>query len=326
MKKLTLTLLMLPCITLFSKNQSLNKWIMPDPSRHYHETVFLTAHNAYSNTANGYIQPQQFWDVKKQLEMGIRGLMLDTHYTKKKSVENKNKIVLCHRAYGLTKKILRPFKGEPETLHNSLEIIKDFLIKNPQEIVTVFLENYTQGHHLDEIIKASNIEDFILKPSDWNPEKKQGWPTLGWMQENNKRLVFFNQLGQTKYIYDEWSCHAENQWGALNYDDAIKERHESVAQNKKTRHLLVLNYFPKFYIQPLQKKNFNKINSEDLSTFFNYTLTNGLDHKSNYKKRYPNFIALDHINEGNGMKLVNKINLMANNEKTRKKMFYPLKN
>ena len=65
---------------LLSLKPNTEKWHLPE-DRYYHEVSFLTAHNAFSNEEDGYVQPQQKWGLKKQLENGIRGFMLDTHYS-----------------------------------------------------------------------------------------------------------------------------------------------------------------------------------------------------------------------------------------------------
>lgn len=321
--------LLISTIILNSKTYGENeysKWQLPDSSRRYHEVTFLTAHNAFSNVEDGYIQPQQQWSLEKQLEMGIRGFMLDTHYYRQNN-KKRNQVYLCHGSCRLTRYLLRPFKGEPPTLTGALEIIKNFLSKNKKEIITIFLENYTKKDDLDIAIKEAKIDKYILKPTDWNPEKNMGWPTLKYLQEKNKRLIIFNQTGETKYAYDEWTNHSENQWGTICFNKACQERKESAKCNKLCeRYLHVLNFFPHFYVKSLQRINFAKINCINLKNFINEQITNGLDKKKVFKNRYPNFIALDFVNEGNPMELVNEINSKANRKRERRKMFRKITN
>ena len=73
------------------------------------------------------------------------------------------------------------------TFIKSLKIIKHFLEENPKEIITLFLENYAQSNDIDNAISKSGIGHLVLKPSDWNPSTKDGWPHIKWLQNNNKR-------------------------------------------------------------------------------------------------------------------------------------------
>lgn len=50
-----------------------------DPSRRYDQVTFLTAHNAFANTEDGWLYAQQALSIPNQLRLGVRGLMLDIH-------------------------------------------------------------------------------------------------------------------------------------------------------------------------------------------------------------------------------------------------------
>jgi len=306
---------------LFIKSNT-EQWYLPE-DRLYHEVTFLTAHNAFSNEEDGYIQPQQKWGLRKQLENGIRGFMLDTHYSSSLFGKSK-KIRLCHYNAAITQMFLRPFKGRPATFIKSLKIIKQFLEENPKEIITLFLENYTELNDIDKAISKSGIIDLVLKPSDWNPCTKMGWPHIRWLQKQNKRIVVFNQRGESHYCFDEWSSHCENQYGTTDTNRAIKERLESKKASHKLRHLYVMNYFPHFYVKPIQRINFSKINSQGTNRLLKKSITQGLYANKLYKHRYPNFIAVDFANEGNILGLVNHINKQATHHRKRKIMFRSL--
>jgi hypothetical protein len=322
-RKIRILLFLKSVLWLLSLKPNTEKWELPE-DRYYHEVIFLTAHNAFSNEEDGYVQPQQKWSLTKQLENGIRGFMLDTHYSSG-LFGNTKKVRLCHYNAAITQMFLRPFNGKPTTFIKSLKIIKQFLEKHQKEIITLFLENYTQSNDIDNAISKSGIGDLILKPSDWNPGTESGWPHIKWLQKHNKRVIIFNQRGESNYCFDEWICHYENQYGTTDTNRAIKERAESVEKANNFRHLYVMNYFPHFYIKPVQRINFNKINSEGTNRLLAKSLSNGLSAKQIYKNRYPNFIAVDYVNEGNLITLVNQINIKASNRRKRKFMFRPMK-
>jgi hypothetical protein len=282
------------CLLIASKLYG--EWISYDPEKKYDEVCFLTSHNSYAATEHGFLYAQQTLSLKKQLELGVRGLMLDIFD------DPKEKIVLCHGGHFITRLICMGKKPMP--FKKSLITIREFLNAHPSEIITIFLENYvTNNELLDAVLKESDVEDLILSPSDWDPSK--GWPYLGWMQTHNKRLVIFNAQGRSRFTFNEWEHVIENRWGTLHTNHALKERKESKAYRHSRRHLLLLNYFPKLQLNVMN--SYENINSKMLDVFMQKTLAHGLKTHSS-KHRLPNFICLDQIHTGNGMKHVIAIN------------------
>lgn len=275
-------------------------WQSPEPHLRYHEVCFLTAHNAYASIAHGYRYAQQRLSLKEQLAAGVRGLMLDTH------LDTQNHVVLLHRNETVTRAICGV--KSPMHLREALDTIKTFLDAHPTEIITIFLENYViPPEVIDEPFIKAGLKEYVLSPSDWNPVKEQGWPTIGWMQKHNKRLLIFDSLGETTLAFNQWQHSAENQWGALALPHACKERWESKVYRKEKRYLYILNYFPKI------KFNFGRsyatINSSMLEEFI-AKASNGLK-SCVYKHRLPNFLSIDFIDEGSAMEHVLAINRKA---------------
>ena len=50
-----------------------------DAKRRYDQVTFMTSHNAFSVTTEGWIYAQQALSIPLQLQLGVRGLMLDIH-------------------------------------------------------------------------------------------------------------------------------------------------------------------------------------------------------------------------------------------------------
>ena len=243
---------------------------------------------------------------------------------------------------------------------DGLAVFKKFLEKNKSAIITLTLENYaTEPGLLDSHIEASGIQNMILKPSDWNPAEKKGWPTLRWMIDNNKRLVIFNDknaaemgfqtntpLASSKYTYYQWANMVQNQWGgAKDINIALKQRDSTARYNGMTRYLLELDWYAdggKILgggISDIISKiagglgketpfggDFAKLNGPDLQNFVNRVVQEGLKPSGIAKGRYPNFIKVDYFHEGNPtpLHLVNTINRMAADPAKREQMFKPM--
>jgi len=297
------------------------QFINPNPKLKYNEVCFLGAHNAHAAHAYGYLYAQQDKKIEDQLESGVRVLLLDTYPANKddltvdarpkpgESIED-YEAMLWHGPLGKNLKM---------TLKDTLITIKSFLQKHPDQIVTIQLENYTPNKIIDSVIERSNISNFILKPSDWNPKDKDGWPTLNWMIKENKRLVIFNSKGSSKYSYHQWIHTSENQYGELDIKKAAQLRKEGA---RGVHYLWTINYFGTVTTPVV----YPATNSTKLRKLVDYILKNGRSGK--YKNRYPNVIALDYITRGkNGdpLKLINEINNKSETTKNRAtKIFRPL--
>lgn len=369
-------------IQIFSKPEnkklvkSLSPWISPNPKLRYNQVCYLGTHNCNSAYNLGY-KPyaQQKWNIKEQLEHGIRCFLPDIWPTEMKTnkeckreegetIDNYSKkatIRMCHGPCKINP-ILRPaklLKGfvklkkikkmTTPLFSDMLKTIKEFIEKdeNKKEIITLILENYADrdlvDHVLEEIPELTNL---IFKEDDWDfKENKGNWPTIEWMLEKNKRLVIFNDncrierdgtIPPTKYTLPIWKYVTENEFGKIN-DLARTERGQSYDrrnyhQKDKTksfsRKLLFLNYFITFPI-PLEHKTklikflktfknntqYSKLNTTGIESLINYVYLNGLDKRADKESKsdvepgkLPNFIALDFVNKGNAMAIINLIN------------------
>lgn len=286
------------CAAFFCHLSGLSPAQKVESSLRYNEVCFLTSHNSYAAKEHGYHYAQQRWTIKQQLDAGVRGLMLDTH------LDSKNgSVILCHRSEWINKIICA---GKPHMLaHAALVAIREFLEAHPTEVITIFLENYIRNSEkVDSCFKAAGLETLTLAPKDWDPVAQNGWPTLDWMHKQNKRLVVFNSIEKTQFAYNQWEHVIENQWGSIYYPLACKERPESCRYRKNKRYLYVANYFPRLKINFGQ--GYSALNSVGVESFLRH-LQKGLG--GGYcKDRMPNFVSLDFVDEGDGMKCVNEIN------------------
>lgn len=315
------------------------QWKRPDLSTPYNQICFLTSHNSFSSVAYGYFPyAQQAWSITDQLKNGVRALMLDT-YTYKGllntvtaavglSLGSKPQVVLCHGSCDLSSTLLRPARAGVQTLDSALKEVEDFLKNNGTEVVTIILENYVMD---EEFLNTAfnRVRRFIFTPQDMNGVHNE-WPTLTWMVNNNKRLVLFSDTTETSRLFFKWDHIAESQYGTVNPKEAAKERERSQNYRFSDRSFYLLNFFPHFplpttveswvsirkLLEHLWKNNnFTEINGKGIRACVQESITN------TFQGRYPNFIALDYVNFGDPVKLVNEINAMAQDPQARAHMF-----
>ena len=103
-------------------------------------------------------------------------------------------------------------------LDYALKKLVNFLVKNPNEIVTLFLEDYvTDTRKLQAVFtKVRNLNNLVFDPcsAQWNVVEN-GWPLLMDMIKANKRFL----------IVDSSNIHARQQPGIIRPRDFFIENH-----------------------------------------------------------------------------------------------------
>ena len=139
--------------------------------RGFDQVAYPMTHNAMSNDEAGWILPNQNFGIMRQLNDGIRGLMLDTY-------DEDGALLLCH---------VTCLAGS-QPLVEGLGEITTFLEANPDEVVSIIFENYITHAQTAGAFEASGLIDFVSVHEVGEP-----WPTLGELIETNTRLVVFQE-------------------------------------------------------------------------------------------------------------------------------------
>jgi hypothetical protein len=150
-------------------------------SRRYDQVRYATTHNAMSNATDGWLGPNQNWDVPVQLAAGVRGLMLDTYRAGDLNQFGQIQVpgvvpdttYMCHVVCGIGKQLL--VEGLTE--------IRVFLDANPGAVVTLILESYLSHPLTASAFDAANLTPYTYVHAGG------AWPTLGQMIDAGTRLV-----------------------------------------------------------------------------------------------------------------------------------------
>ncbi len=158
--------------------------------RSYDKVVVPMTHNAMSSADDGWVPPNQTHGIARQLEDGIRGMMLDIHYYSAEDNRNQtahdpalstvDQVYLCHSvcAFGRAR------------LLDGLCTITRFLDEHPSEELSIVFENYVTDADTDEVLRASGLAEYAYVHAKGAP-----WPTLRSMIDAGKRLVVFLERG-----------------------------------------------------------------------------------------------------------------------------------
>lgn len=188
--------------------------------RRLDEVVFATTHNAMSNQEDNWIAPNQPLPIRRQLQDGVRGLMLDTH----KDADGVPS--LCHGSCAFGKK----------PLTDGLAEIAAFLTCNPREVVVLIFEAYVTPEETAAAFEESGLVQFVrVQPAG------EAWPTLAELIDKNERLIALTDdpAGTPPYYHHVWDYAWDNPYSAQTPDDLKCE----VGRGDPKNPLFIFNHF-----------------------------------------------------------------------------------
>jgi hypothetical protein len=188
---------------------------MPSPDqRTLDQVTFLTAHNAYANGVDGgfappfvNLVPNQTRGINQQLTDGVRGFMMDIHQTS-------DGAILCHNSCTLVSK--------PVALWVDIQRMVDFLEQNPNQFITVFLEDYVDpGVLRSELARVNGLSDVLYRP-DRTGARTNGWPRMADLIATNDRLLIFTDQSRSAdqsagLTRDSFGVMYQHEWTVENY-------------------------------------------------------------------------------------------------------------
>jgi hypothetical protein len=156
-------------------------------ARRFDRVTFPMTHNAMSNADDGWAAPNQNHGIARQLQDGIRGLMLDTHYydevngytdARVDGVSPLDQAYLCHGTCDLGK---RP-------LLDGLCDVTQLLDAHRGEIVSIIFEDYVTPEDTAAVMQAAGLTEYVHTHVLGTP-----WPTLRELIDKNERLIVFSE-------------------------------------------------------------------------------------------------------------------------------------
>jgi hypothetical protein len=186
----------------------------PAGQRTLDQVTFLTAHNAYANGVDGgfappfvNLVPNQTRGINQQLADGVRGFMLDIHQTP-------DGAILCHNSCTLV--------SRPVALWVDIQRMVDFLKQNPDQFLTVFLEDYVDPAVLrSELARVNGLSDVLYRP-DQAGVRTGGWPRMADLIAANDRLLIFTDRSRASdqasgLTRDTFGVMYQKEWTVENY-------------------------------------------------------------------------------------------------------------
>jgi hypothetical protein len=199
------------------------------------EVVFATSHNSMSAVREpGWLFGEHFGGIRAQLEYGIRGFLIDTHYGVPSGLRTPGidtPVILTDAAAEIgrdqltepssaqqTQQLEQISKNAPVGVsgaqrdvylcHNYCELgatklsdalgqVQQFLVQNPNEVIVLFLEDYVTPNDMASAFATSGLADHV-----YTSDARQPLPTLRTMIDAGQQvLVLSEHMGGTPGWY-----------------------------------------------------------------------------------------------------------------------------
>jgi hypothetical protein len=169
--------------------------------RPYDRVVQAASHNAMAASDYRFLAPVQDLDLTGQLELGVRALLLDTHYWEPPSVTDRYLADLPAPLAARIRALLASrLARRPGTwlCHNVCALgavpldsgfaeVAGFLDQHPGNVVTLVLQDDVSPADTETALRHSGLLDRVATP----PPPGQPWPTLGQMIADGRNVVVF---------------------------------------------------------------------------------------------------------------------------------------
>ena len=249
----------------------------------YNEVAYLTTHNSFSSFEDGFYLPNQNLNISSQLNQGVRAFMLDVYL-------DNDALVLYHGVAELGFSLFEDVLNE----------FKTFIDENPNEVITLILEDYSTVSSLSDALSSSGIIQDLFEY-----DEIYGWPTLQEMIDIDKRVVLFSDnevQNSPSWFHFLWDHAVETHFSNESIDDFSCDFNRGEAQNS----LFILNHFITNF--QLVLTNLELYNEQVEEVNSNPYFINRVYDCASEKDKFPNFITVDFFDVGNCSEVVNTLN------------------
>ncbi|KAF4988964.1 hypothetical protein FGRMN_9437 [Fusarium graminum] len=252
--------------------------------RKYSDITFIGTHN--SAFVGKLPVHNQYVSVSEQLDLGVRFLQAQTQ-------DKDGDIQMCHT---------HCWELDEGPLEDYLQEISDWMVANPNEVVTLLLTNMDAlpVEKFGEAFNTTGLEEFVF-----HLEKKltlEEWPTLQSLIDKEARLIVFMDYNMDEsrvdYILNEFDYFWETPFGETNssFPTCEVDRPENGDPAKLMgimNHMLNYEIFGIVIPNQIDAENTNSAGS----------IQNQIDLCEGNGSRRPNVILLDWVNIGEAMEV-----------------------
>jgi hypothetical protein len=237
--------------------------------RRLNEVLFAGTHNSFAASAEpGWYFASQRYPIARQLDDGIRALLVDVHFgvydaatgrvrtDLRAEGSDRNKVAeqVPARALSVADRVagrvgVGTLNGTPEPylchtlcelgaepLNRELEVIRGFLERDPDEVLIVIVEDYVPPATIERAFEQTGLTRYVATLDRHEPP-----PTLGRLIASGRRLLVFaeEQGGTPAWYMPAFSFIQDTPLGAVRPDQLSCARYRGAADSP----LLLINYW-----------------------------------------------------------------------------------
>ncbi len=245
--------------------------------RRLDEVVFAGTHNSFAASAEpGWYFANQRYGIARQLDDGIRALLIDVHFgvydpatgrvrtdlRAEGSDRNKVAAQVPARALRVADRVaghvgVGTLNGTPEPylchtlcelgaepLNRELEVTREFLDRHPDQVLIVIVEDYVPPATIERAFEQTGLTRYVA-----TLERGQPLPTLGELIARGQRLVVFAEErgGSPAWYMPAFSFIQDTPLGATRPDQLSCKRYRGEADSPL---LLINHWIPPFPPSP----------------------------------------------------------------------------
>jgi hypothetical protein len=271
------------------------------------DIAYLTSHNAMGVSGEGFFGPTQEKSVAEQLQLGVRALMIDTHYfDAAESIEayfpDASPLEILAIEAAVNKVGFKKQEGTYSChiicnlgytpLTKLFSDIKTFLDNNPHEVLFLLAEDKISVDDTEKAFTDSGLLSYVYT----KPENSD-WPTLRELIKSNKRLVVMAEVASPP---PAWYNHMWDYFEETPY--SFKESSEmncAVNRGGTGKDFFLINNW-------IEKVIPRKEDAEEVNDY-NFLLTR-VKKCQNERVQKANFIGVNFSDLGDGLKVVKTLN------------------
>ncbi len=307
-------------VTLLSRDESAAAAGDPDGcnghvelcERRLDEVTIAMSHNSMSTVADDFYLPNQLVSIEDQLDLGVRGLMLDTVYGRTDSEGN----ILTSRDGGALDTLDAEADRAAEAIRarsaeglsdeavyfchslceigaldavTELQAIRGWLEANPREVLVVIVQDGTEPADTAAMFEAAGMVDLLLVQPVGAP-----FPTLGEMIDGNTRVFVMveEDASGAEWLHPAFELSQETPYSFSSADEFVCTENRGDPAST----MLLVNHFI-----TLARASNRTINDRDV-------LLPRAEACAEERGLHPNLLAVDFVSQGDVFAVVDELN------------------
>lgn len=278
--------------------------------RRLNEVALASTHNSMSISQYGWIWPSHDGTLTNQLDAGIRGLLIDTHYWDDEAFIESYLDALPENVRAAAEKALDildlPVQDGQFLCHNlcgfgetnlaeGLAEIRVFLEENPREVVVIIIQDAITPEDTEIAFEESGLISMV-----YAHETGQPWPTLGEMIDMNQRVVVMaeEEGPPPDWYHHVWDYTKETPYSFHSPDEL------SCAPNRGSEEgeFFLLNHW-------IERASPSRVDSAQMNEY--QFLLDRAQECAEERGQIPNFVAVNFYLNGDLFDVVDELNGVA---------------